>query len=127
MLYEVNKEQLDEITKAMELIPERAEQAVNHVLQAKGGKEIMQSILHFMPESKLNKKHAKQSEPLKMVFPNLAVKIFEKPKFGYLVFPNLGIGKRNKTPQRFMEEGLKAKSQTVHELVLNALLEAAKF
>lgn len=101
---------------------ERAEKELNKFLHSKGAKEVRQAIIGFMPISKIRKpNHAKTSNSLKVNKKNLGFEIQArggKAGFGYLIFPNDGIGIRNPRAQQFFEKGLESKER----YLLNELL-----
>lgn len=122
-----------EIEAAMKKVPEKAEQQVNKVLHTVGVKETIQSIIGFMPVSNRNKKHAKFSNPLKSAAINLGFRVYarggaskNKGSFGYLVFPNDGLGENNLIEQRFFERGGEKASDKIFKNVMDALEEAAR-
>lgn len=114
-----------ELINAMKRVPDASERVINEVLHGRGGKAIMNSVLRFMPVS--NKKkgpHAKFSKSLKLQPGNLSVTVTRATKrWNYLVFPNDGIGirQRRKGPQMFFERGLDAQSDQVTNMLLDAL------
>lgn len=118
--FELNDEQAKKLEQAMTTIQTNSEKVVNEVLETKGTKLMIQKIVGFINESPLKKKHAKSSNPLKHTMLNLGFEIKPKPRFGYLVFPNSGIGKRNKKAQKFFERG----AESANELILQELLTA---
>lgn len=118
------------IESEMAKVPERSEEAVNNVLKTVGVKEAIQDIIKFIPVSDRNKKHAKNSNPLKSTMQNLGFKITpkggatRKNGFGYLVFPNDGLGKNNPIAQKFFETGGDVASNVIFDAVMKALGEA---
>ncbi|ATO46109.1 hypothetical protein C5L30_000236 [Companilactobacillus farciminis] len=121
------------IQNEMAKVPDRAEDAVNKVLHTYGAKQAIQQIVKFMPMSNRNKKHAKNSNPLKSDMMNLGFRVYarggaakNKGSFGYLVFPNDGIGPHNLIDQRFFEQGGEAASNPIFRKVMEALEDAMK-
>lgn len=108
--YEFRYEDSQQIEAWFKQHGQAVEDITNDYLDQKGSKEIIDSIIEFMPVSKRNKKHAKHSNPLKKQMINLGVIILSKPKYGYLVFPNEGRGFRNPIAQHFAEKGLEKAS-----------------
>ncbi|EUJ56628.1 hypothetical protein [Listeria fleischmannii] len=96
-------------------IPSKSEEALNRVIHTEGVKIIEDKITNRLPVSKVRKKHAKGSKPFKATPSNLAIEIKPKPKFRYLVFPNLGLGNKNKTAYEFMEQGLQDATKPILE------------
>lgn len=131
--FELNDSQIQELENAMKKVPENVEQKVNSILHGKGCKEMMQSIIGFMPVSNRNKKHAKNSNPLGKEDINLGFRIFakggaanKKGSFGYLVFPNEGRGSSNPVAQKFFERGMESSSDRIMSDLLKALEEGAE-
>ncbi|EUJ22987.1 Gp9 protein [Listeria grandensis FSL F6-0971] len=101
----------EQLQKKIEQIPQQSENALNQVIHREGATLIQENILQRLPISKVNgrnrrKKHAKTSQPFQVVTSNLSVEIKPKARFRYLVFPNKGLGNKNKNPQEFMEVGV---------------------
>ncbi|HEM3508247.1 TPA: hypothetical protein U1B31_002142, partial [Streptococcus suis] len=114
---------------AMAKIPSKSEEVVNRVLLVRGTKEVMQSIIGFMPISKREKRHAKYSNPLKERMFNLGFDIVakggaakNKGSFGYLVFPNEGRGTHNPIAQAFFERGLASREEIILDYVIDELV-----
>ncbi|MDT1957574.1 hypothetical protein [Carnobacterium divergens] len=125
--YQLDMASAAEIETAMKLVPEKAEKLVNQVLHTKGTKEVIQSIIGFIPVSRRNKKHARFSNPLKSQNFNLGFEVYakggaakNKNSFGYLVFPDEGRGSHNPVAQMFFERG----TDRVNERILNDVIEA---
>lgn len=129
--YFLNYDKSQAIQNEMAKIPDKAENAVNKVVHNFGAKEAIQDIIRFMPVSNRDKKHAKTSNPLKSDMMNLGFRIYarggaakNKGSFGYLVFPNDGIGPHNFMDQRFFEQGGDAASNKIFNKVMEALEDA---
>ena len=129
--YELDHEQSIKLFDAMAKIPKLSEELANKVLHGEGSKIMMQKIIDFTPVSKVDKKHAKSSKPLKDTLINLGFEIKtkggaakNKNSFGYLVFPNEGRGRSNPIAQRFFEKGREQSNPEIFEQLLNALGEA---
>ncbi|PNP90666.1 hypothetical protein BMT55_11620 [Listeria newyorkensis] len=110
----------------MEQIPNRSETAMNQVIHREGAALIQESILKRLPISKTHgrnrqKKHAKTSQPFQVVASHLAVEIKPKARFRYLVFPNKGLGNKNKNPQEFMEYGVADATPAIVEKLNQAI------
>ena len=123
----------EELTQAMERVPDRAEEEINKVLHGEGSKLVMQNIINFMPVSKGGGRHAKSSDPLKVEELNLGFTTYAKGgaanargSFGYLIFPNDGRGPRNPVAQNFFEKGLEASEPKIMEMLLDALEKASE-
>lgn len=131
MKYELDHEQSLKLFEAMSKIPKLSEELANKVLHGDGSRLMMQKIIDFIPVSKVDKKHAKSSKPLKDMLINLGFEITtkggaakNKGSFGYLVFPNEGRGRSNPIEQRFFEKGMEQSNPEIFELLLVALDEA---
>lgn len=125
--FQLDDDQTKRLEEAMAKIGSESEDLVNKVLKTKGTKLMMQKIIEFMPQSSLNTRHAKQSNPLRNKMMNLGFETKSKGgaankagSFGYLVFPNEGRGPRNHVAQRFVERG----AETANELILQELIDA---
>lgn len=120
--YELNYEQMLSLEDKMSKYAGNVEEAVNNVIHNRGAKLIMMNIIGFMPRSKLNKPHAKDSaNNLESDTYNLGVMISEGSNFGYLIFPELGIGRRNPVEQGFMVGGLDKSSDVIFQWIVEAL------
>lgn len=132
--YSLDDQQSQQLASAMKEIPGKAERLVNETLKAKGMKLMIQEIIRFIPTSNSNKRHAKNSNPLKGTMGNLGFVITTKGgaaknlnSFGYLVFPNEGRGPHNPIAQRFFEKGADASNGKILTEVIKALEEANNF
>ena len=130
--YQLDFKDSSMLQEKMKLIPEESERLVNNVLHTKGAKQMMMAIISFMPISGRNKRHAKNSNPLKIDQLNLGFRIYpkggaakNKNSFGYLVFPDEGRGPSNMFAQRFFEKGVNKEKDRVLEDIILALEEAS--
>ena len=127
IIYTLNDQQIQQIEDALAKAPRNAEETINETIHLKGAKLIMQNIIGFIPLGARDtikgkrKRHAKTSEPLDQKNFNLGVYIHNKPAFEYLLYPDLGIGKRNQVNQEFFYEGLQASGDTIFQWILEAL------
>lgn len=102
-----------ELKGRIESVGGNLETEINKVLKDEGKKTVEPSITNLIPVSKKKKgSHAKNSKWSTQKLGNLELTIkakggaANKPNsFGYLVFPNDGIGSRNHRAQEFMEKG----------------------
>ncbi|MGG3943371.1 hypothetical protein ABEV54_18250 [Peribacillus psychrosaccharolyticus] len=111
--WEVNFGDVEELVEKLKRIPGGSERVINDVLHKKG---IAQSIEDIQPEIPISKwknrirkkKHARNiKNPQASKKSNLAFTIRPKPKYNYLKYPDLGIGKsEKKAPIHFMRKGL---------------------
>lgn len=97
-------------------LPGIAEDVVNEVIRNDVAKMAIQSMIHFTPVSKVNKKHARDSNPYKMIPLNMGIYIEEKIE--YLVYPELGIGQPE---QNFMWWGFNAVLPNFMGMIIDAL------
>ena len=124
--FTVDIESSQRLADSMAKIPDKSERLINEVLKSKGSKEVMESIIGFMPESERKKTHAKDSSPLKAKLFNLGFDIQSKTPFGYLVFPNDGRGKHNPHAREFFEKGLEDRKESIMDAMLDALIKASQ-
>lgn len=121
LVYGLDASKMLQLEEKMASYPGDVEKAVNEVIHNRGSKHIMMSILNLAPRSTRQKKHAKDSDSFMATNINLGVVIQEKNNFGYLVFPDMGIGRRNRVEQNFTEEGLRKSEDVVFQWILEAL------
>lgn len=132
--FKLDVDQLAQLEKKIGKLKEVGENIINESLRNFGVRTTIKDISQLIPKSsraiknpkKGTTKHAKGNNPLKNSTFNLGFYVNSKSEFNYLVFPNEGIGKRNKTEQRFIERGLEeATPKIIDELnnVLNKRIE----
>ncbi|MEW4235994.1 hypothetical protein Q0N71_14565 [Bacillus thuringiensis] len=123
--FNVDYAQMEWLEQNIKKLPNRAEKILNDVLKVKVSPLLERSILGLMPVSSRKKKHAKMFKSLSANnTENLTVTLKPKPKFQYLVFPDLGLGTSIKNaPQRFMERGVERETNKSIEECNKALLE----
>lgn len=124
--FELDHKENERLIKAMEKVPEKAERLANQLLKTYGVPTLIKSIVGFIPISNRDKKHAKNSQPLKHELINLGFTVKAKPRFRYLVFPDQGIGRSNPIAQEFFVKGLESSSDQITNKVIEALEEANK-
>ncbi|MGU9987995.1 hypothetical protein ACQ5RL_01845 [Latilactobacillus curvatus] len=131
--YYLDFKKSEQIVKSMSLVPDKAEKAVNQVLHTSGIKDAIKAITGFIPVSNRNKRHARNSNPLKGDAMNLGFRVYarggaakNKNSFGYLAFPNDGLGKHNLIAKRFFERGGDLASTSIFNKIMTALSEAAE-
>lgn len=119
-----------EIEKALQKAPKNLEEKINNYLHTKGSKAVMENIIKFIPKSKRNKKHAKDKNPLKIDIFNLGFEVYakggaanKKGSYGYLVFPDQGIGPHNFVAQEFFRRGLESKEDKLFNDILKIIDE----
>ena len=123
---EVNFSKSEEFLEALKKAPNVTETSINSFLRKKGTKTVKTSIYERMPRSSRNKTHAKDATSLTHRMGHLGFVVRakggaanSKNSFGYLVFPNDGIGASNKIAQKFFETGL----EDSEEPMMNDILE----
>lgn len=127
--YELNYRQVEQLQERMKKVPRRAESTVNEILHSKGSKAMIQSVIAFMPVSRVeDKQHAKESNPLRADKFNLGFRVYAKGgaanrrgSFGYLVFPDEGRGSSNPWAQHFFQRGAERTNDYIFDEVMNAL------
>ncbi|HFK7550775.1 TPA: hypothetical protein ACGXZ3_003121, partial [Listeria monocytogenes] len=103
---------VDKLTELISKIPNKSEEIINKTLETKAVPLAKQNIEKRINLSKnwkgqlLNKNHAQTAGPFVAKMSNLGFELVSKPKFNYLIFPDQGVGKNNKTKQDFMLLGL---------------------
>lgn len=133
MNYSVDAEKSEKLQELLKKLPNQAEDLINDYLESKGSKNMMESIIGFIPVSRRNKKHAKSSKPFKATMHNLGFNIEtkggaakNKGSFGYLVYPNEGRGPKNPIAQEFVERGMEKENdriiQDLEEILTEKLL-----
>lgn len=127
--FELNDQQIRELTAKMIRLPNRMEKTINSVLHEDGISIATQDITSLIPNSQwknsaLNKQHARTSNWSKSEKFNLGFTIKsrggaanKRGSFGYLVFPNEGRGPSNPIEQRFMERGLTKATPRILEAI----------
>ncbi|MFV1455182.1 hypothetical protein EXW59_11650 [Bacillus mycoides] len=123
--FSVDYSQVDKLEQNAQRLPNKAEKILNDVLKVKVSPRLEKSIMGLIPASKKKKKHAKMFKALSVNNKeNLAVIFKPKPKFKYLVFPDLGVGTSIKNaPQHFMEYGVEKEINQSIEDLNKALIE----
>lgn len=124
--FSIDFEDSQALMEAFKQVADRAEDLTNNYLSNRASTETMLSIVGLIPVSNRNKKHAQGSSPLTKKMINLGFEIKPKGPYRYLVFPNDGIGSKNKVAQQFFEKGLeKVEPQIIKELT-DILVKAAE-
>ena len=117
--FSLKEEDLGRIQEAIMDFGDDAERVINDYLRNEANAKFIKSITNLIPVSKINKRHAKTSNPLDTKFYNLALYIHTKSKFNYLYFPQNAEGQsRNNSPNDFMEKGIDAEyNNVVNEMI----------
>lgn len=105
-------------------LPNISEGIINQVLHVDGVEIVVKEMTELMPQSKQNKKHAKQSKWSSSQAFNLGFRVFskggaanKKGSFGYLVFPDEGRGPSNPWAQHFSDRSLIRATPKILELL----------
>lgn len=117
--FELKKEDLEKLEQKIGKLQEVAEDEINRVLHKESAEDVSKSIQGLINISKKKKgTHARQGKPFKVEPFNLGFFIRTYPKYGYLVFPDTGRGKRNKVAQDFTGRGIdKERPKVVNRLL----------
>lgn len=131
-MYDVDFENLKRLEEKMQQLPNRMESSLNKVIHIEGSRLIKDDITRLLPLSKVPNKliHAKSVTWAHAKRENLGIIVKTKGgaankagSFGYLVFPNEGIGRSNPREQQFMERGL---AVATPKLITKLLIKADK-
>lgn len=127
---EVDYSKSEEFLEALKKAPKVTEASLNDFLRKKGMKRVKTSIYDRMPRSNVNKAHAKDATSLTHRMGNLGFVVRakggaanKKNSFGYLVFPNDGIGRNNRIAQKFFEAGLEDADEPLRNELLDIIVE----
>ncbi|HBI7365253.1 TPA: hypothetical protein K8T73_002606 [Listeria monocytogenes] len=120
---------VERLSNLISQIPNKSEAIINKTLETKAVPLVKLNIEKRINLSKnwkgqlLNKNHAQSSGPFNVKMGNLGFELLTKPKFNYLIFPDQGIGKHNKTKQDFMQLGVEESSQEIVEMLEQAVFK----
>lgn len=120
---------VDKLTELISKIPNKSEEIINKTLENKAVPLVKENIEKRINLSKnwkgqlLNKNHAQISGPFFAKMSNLGFELVSKPKFNYLIFPDQGVGKNNKTKQDFMLLGLEESTTEIVEMLEENVLK----
>ncbi|HEL8967926.1 TPA: hypothetical protein U0G44_002880 [Listeria monocytogenes] len=120
---------VDKLTELISKIPNKSEEIINKTLETKAVPLAKQNIEKRINLSKnwkgqlLNKNHAQTAGPFVAKMNNLGFELVSKPKFNYLIFPDQGVGKNNKTKQDFMLLGLEESTAEIVEMLEEDVLK----
>lgn len=120
--FQINYEEMLRLEDRMMKYSGDAEEAVNNVIHDRGAKLIVMNILGFMPMGKGPGPHANATEnSIKVFRSNLRASFIEGDKFGYLIFPEMGLGRRNPVEKAFFLEGVEKSHEVIMEWIIEAL------
>lgn len=115
--WEIDFKDLEVLEKKLALIPEKSAKTINDVIHGKGIELTEMSVRNHIPVSSWDGGIRSKQHARNVNFPTIATKqnlgfvIRPKPKFRYLVFPDLAVGQsRNNVPVEFMAGGLETAS-----------------
>ena len=75
-----------------------------------------------MPMREVPRPHANATEnSIKVFRSNLRTSFIEGDKFGYLIFPEMGLGRRNPVEKAFFLEGVEKSHEVIMEWIIEAL------
>ncbi|HAM0982244.1 TPA: hypothetical protein H9X40_002923 [Listeria monocytogenes] len=120
---------VDKLTELISKIPNKSEEIINKTLETKAVPLAKQNIEKRINLSKnwkgqlLNKNHAQTAGSFVAKMSNLGFELVSKPKFNYLIFPDQGVGKNNKTKQDFMLLGLEESTAEIVEMLEEDVLK----
>ncbi|HDR6244496.1 TPA: hypothetical protein QCU24_002217 [Bacillus cereus] len=123
--FSIDSSQFDSLQRNIERLPNVAETIINEDLKSKIAPVMKKSVLGLIPISNRKKAHAKLYKSIKDdTKENLTLTLKPKPKYRYLVFPDLGVGtSKKKMPQKFMERGVEQKVNYSIEELNKSLIE----
>jgi hypothetical protein len=124
--YDLSFDNSKKLEEALKKSATNLEPKLNDYLHVKGSKEVMKSVIDFTPISNRNKAHAKTSSSLRTIGLNLAFEVTTKGKFGYLFFPDQGVGKHNLVAQEFFNKGLKSKEDKMFKDIMKVIEDQLK-
>jgi hypothetical protein len=112
--FELDYSEVQKLQEKFKKIPSEVEKTINEFLHGTGVEIATNHILSRMSVSNRNKKHAKDSNPLKNIKFNLGFELKPKPKFRYLAFPDRALGTSvNNSPDEFMKKGLNDSTEKI--------------
>lgn len=126
MKMELDASEMEQFRERISQLGDDAERTVNEVLHGDGAELVKKDLTVYLPVSKKSKAHAKTSNPWTTKPLNLGLDITTKSKFGYLIFPDEGRGKRNPVEQDFTGKGLKSSQTKLVENLQNKITEKLK-
>lgn len=120
--FELKSEDLKRLEKALIQLPNKGEQEINKVLHNESAEKVSRSIQELINVSAKKKgTHARYGKPFKTEPFNLGFFVRTYPSYGYLVFPDEGIGKRNPVRQDFTGRGMEKERPKVVDRLLEVL------
>lgn len=129
-VYELDAKQFEKITEqVMQFTNGRvAEDIINHYLSGEGAELLKEGIHERLPVSgrtwRGKTPAAKSSDPFGKISVNLGVKIYSKPRYHYLYFPDDGTNTIHHVGnQQFMFFGADAKAQEVADNIVEEMVK----
>ncbi|TLS37739.1 hypothetical protein [Pseudalkalibacillus caeni] len=116
--FEIDYEDVKQLQEKFAKIPGKVEEHINTILHNFGVKTVQDTIITRIPVSKkkgkVEKKHAKNSRPLRSITFNLGFETKPKKPYRYLVFPDKGLGTSvHNSPDEFMIEGMNSSTPRI--------------
>lgn len=127
--FELSDEDIKRLQDGIKAFGDGAERILNDYLEHEANEIFREEITKLIPVSNRDKKHAKDSNPLKgELTDNLELYIHTKTKYNYLFFPQeaYGVHFEGKEPNDFMSDGVEAKIDNVINGMLDALQNGLK-
>lgn len=132
--WEIEFTDVEELEKKLTQIPGETEKTLNDIIHGRGVSITERDVRAYIPVSTWEdggirqKDHARnQSFPTVAQELNLGFIMRPRPKFKYLVFPDLGVGtSKENEPQEFMAQGLEAASPKIMDEMTAAVDDAIK-
>jgi len=112
--FEIDYKEVEQLKEKFAQIPDKVEDKVNEVLHNYGVEAVKDRIVDRLPVSNVDKKHAKNSKPLRHKTFNLGFEVVPKKPYRYLVFPDQALGTSvGNRPDEFMQEGLNTSTDPI--------------
>lgn len=125
--FEIDYEDVRKLEAKFEKIPDKVEERLNEIIHGYGAVAVKEDITSRLPVSKVNKRHAKNSKPLKNKDFNLGFEVLPKRPYNYLVFPDQALGtSHGKTPEEFMVKGLNDSTRRIMDEINNKIDQLIK-
>lgn len=112
--FELDYSDVEQLQEKLLKVPGDVEQILNNIVHTYGADKVKADIVLEMPVSNRNKRHAKDSRPLRQKDFNLGFTVLPKRPYNYLVFPDQALGtSHGKSPDYFMREGLNTSTRPI--------------
>lgn len=125
--FELNSNDLQRLEEKIKQLPNVAEDEINKVLHKESADNVSKSIQQLINiSSKRKGTHARLGKPFRTEPFNLGFFVRTYPRYGYLVFPDEGIGIRNLITQDFTGRGIERERPKVVNRLLDVLTKRIK-